>query len=78
MLVLTRRPGEIIDIGDDIEVEVLGVHYDQVKLGIIAPANVKIHRREITLRILASKPNEQLSWRQRIQNSIKKLLHNQT
>lgn len=78
MLVLTRKPGEIIDIGDDIEVEVLGVHYDQVKLGINAPAHVKIHRREITLRILASKPNEHVPWPQRIKDSIRKLLSYET
>lgn len=51
MLVLTRKTGEAIQIGDDIEISVVSVKGDQVKLGINAPKNVDIHRKEIYLSI---------------------------
>ncbi|WP_010631880.1 carbon storage regulator CsrA [Sporolactobacillus vineae] len=47
MLVLTRKPGESIRIGNDIELKVVSVEGDQVKLGINAPKSVDIHRSEI-------------------------------
>ncbi len=47
MLALTRKKGETIVIGDNIEITVLGVSKDQVKLGIVAPKEVSIHRKEI-------------------------------
>jgi carbon storage regulator len=47
MLVLTRKTGEAIQIGDDIEITVLSVRGDQIKLGINAPKNIEIHRKEI-------------------------------
>ncbi|WP_181347265.1 carbon storage regulator CsrA [Thalassobacillus sp. CUG 92003] len=47
MLVLSRKLNEAIQIGDDIEIKVLGVEGDQVKLGISAPNHVEIHRQEI-------------------------------
>ena len=47
MLALTRRKGESIMINEDIEVVVIGIQGEQVKLGIVAPQNIKIHRREI-------------------------------
>ncbi|MFF5993794.1 carbon storage regulator CsrA [Lysinibacillus sp. KU-BSD001] len=47
MLVLSRKKGESIIIGDDIELKVLAVEGEQVKLGIIAPKTVTIHRQEI-------------------------------
>lgn len=47
MLVLTRKTGEVIKIGDDIEVMVISVDGDQVKLGISAPKEVEVHRKEI-------------------------------
>lgn len=47
MLVLTRKIGESIMIGDQIEVKVISVEGDQVKLGIVAPKSVKVHRSEI-------------------------------
>ncbi|QWC22392.1 carbon storage regulator CsrA [Bacillus haikouensis] len=52
MLVLTRKTGEAIQIGEDIEISVVSVKGDQVKLGINAPKNVEIHRKEIYLTIL--------------------------
>lgn len=47
MLVLSRKKGETIKIGDQIEVKVLAIDGDQVKLGIVAPKSVKVHRSEI-------------------------------
>ncbi len=47
MLVLTRKVNQSIMIGDDIEVVVLEVRGEQVRLGIKAPRNVTVHRREI-------------------------------
>lgn len=51
MLVLGRRPGENIRIGDDIKVFVLEVRGGQIKLGIEAPIEVQVHREEIYERI---------------------------
>ena len=53
MLVLTREIGESFSIGDDITVQILGVTGNQVRLGINAPQNVKIHRSEVYKRITA-------------------------
>lgn len=47
MLVLSRKKNESIMIGDQIEVKILGVEGDQVKLGIVAPKSVKVHRTEV-------------------------------
>ncbi len=47
MLVLSRREDESIIINDDIEIKVIGVKQDQVKIGIVAPKSVKIFRKEI-------------------------------
>lgn len=47
MLALTRKKGESIMVGNEVELIVLGVQGDQVKLGFVAPKNVTIHRKEI-------------------------------
>ncbi|MFJ7699430.1 carbon storage regulator CsrA [Lysinibacillus fusiformis] len=47
MLVLSRKKGESIMIGDQIEVKVLAVEGEQIKLGIVAPKSVKVHRSEV-------------------------------
>ncbi|MET3682990.1 carbon storage regulator [Alkalibacillus flavidus] len=52
MLVLTRKEGEAIQINDDIEIKVLSIEGDQIKLGIDAPKHVDIHRKEIYQQIL--------------------------
>ena len=51
MLILTRRVGESIMIGDNVIVKVLGVRSGQIKLGIEAPKNTSVHREEIYRRI---------------------------
>lgn len=51
MLVLSRKARESIQIGNDIEVKVLAIEGDQVKLGIEAPQSVDIHRKEVYLDI---------------------------
>ena len=53
MLILTRRIGETLCIGDEIEVTVLDVKGGQVRLGIHAPKDVAVHREEIYRRIQA-------------------------
>jgi carbon storage regulator len=53
MLVLTRKENESIMIGDEVEVKVLDLKENQVKLGIVAPRAVAVHRREVYLAIRA-------------------------
>ena len=54
MLVLTRRHGERIHIGDNIEVTVLEIGRDHVRLGILAPGSVAVHRDEVYQEILVA------------------------
>lgn len=51
MLILTRKLGESITIGDSVKVTVLGIHGKQVKLGVVAPESILVHREEIYLKI---------------------------
>jgi carbon storage regulator len=51
MLILTRRVGETVMIGNDVTVTILGVKGNQVRVGINAPKNVAVHREEIYERI---------------------------
>lgn len=51
MLILTRRVGETVVIGDEVQVTVLGVKGNQVRLGVNAPRDVSVHRQEIYDRI---------------------------
>jgi carbon storage regulator len=55
VLILTRRVGETIRIGEDVVVTVLGVKGNQVRVGVEAPRQVEVHREEIYERILAER-----------------------
>jgi len=55
MLILTRRAGETLMVGDDVTITVLGVKGNQVRIGVNAPKHVSVHREEIYQRIQREK-----------------------
>jgi carbon storage regulator len=58
MLILTRRVGETLMVGDEVTVTVLGVKGNQVRIGVKAPKHVSVHREEIYERIRAEQQAE--------------------
>ena len=58
MLILTRRVGETLMVGDDVTVTVLGVRGNQVRIGVNAPKEVEVHREEIYQRIKNGTPHQ--------------------
>lgn len=61
MLILTRRVGETLMIGDDVTVTVLGVKGNQIRIGVNAPKDVSVHREEIYMRIQNEKSEVETS-----------------
>jgi len=59
MLVLSRQRGETVMIGDEIEVTIIDVRGDKVRLGITAPRNVSVHRKEVYDSIKRQQPGNQ-------------------
>ncbi|THB70691.1 MAG: carbon storage regulator [Desulfovibrio sp.] len=51
MLILTRRPGESLHLGEDIKIKVLGVQGKQIKLGLEVPRDMTVYREEVYLRV---------------------------
>lgn len=60
MLILTRRVGETLMVGDEVTVTVLGVKGNQVRIGVDAPKDVAVHREEIYQRIQKEKEDSSL------------------
>jgi len=58
MLVLSRQKGESIMINDNIEIVIVDVHGDKVRLGITAPRNISVHRKEVYDMIQREKKNQ--------------------
>ena len=63
MLILTRRLGETLMIGDGVTVTVLGIKGNQVRIGVNAPRDVPVHREEIFERIKRERPDQANSAR---------------
>ncbi len=71
MLVLSRQRDESIMIGDDVEIIIVDVRGDKVRLGITAPKNIPVHRREIYDAIQREKTNPQITPDEKAQDKPK-------
>ncbi len=67
MLILTRKSGESIAIGDDIKIAVLGISGKQVKIGITAPERVSVYREEIFRKIQSENVKASMSLKEDLQ-----------
>jgi carbon storage regulator len=73
LLILTRKLGETIAIGDNIKVSVLGIHGRQVRIGIEAPSDVIVHREEIYLKVQEENRRASKSIKDDLANVVKLL-----
>ncbi len=73
MLILTRKLGESIAIGDNIKISVLGIHGRQVRIGIDAPPEIIVHREEIYLKVQAENRNASKSIKDDLMGVVKML-----
>jgi carbon storage regulator len=73
MLVLTRKPSQSIMIGDDIEVSVLSSSRDKVRLGIKAPREIPVFRKEVYVEIHAQDSAAQATERAEVDEALKRL-----
>ena len=75
MLVLTRKSGQSIMIGDDIEVSVLSIMGEKVRIGIQAPRDIPVFRKEVYLEIQQERANEMAgaNVREEVDQALRKL-----
>jgi carbon storage regulator len=73
MLVLTRKTNQSIMIGDDVEVTVLAVSRDKIRLGITAPKNVPVYRKEVYLSIKGESAGADSDAREAVADGLKGL-----
>jgi len=78
MLILTRRVGETLKVGNDVDVTVLGVKGNQIRIGIKAPKNVAVHREEIFERIQREAALAQRTEPARAPSAKNEAVNNQT
>ncbi|MCL2048299.1 MAG: carbon storage regulator CsrA [Defluviitaleaceae bacterium] len=72
MLALTRKKGESIIIGDNIEIVVLSTSGEQVRIGILAPKNITVHRKEVFEQIQNENKEATQSLKSKVQEVMKR------